>query len=156
MTDHSASLIDRYVHAVRQLLPRAQRDDIAAELRAILQSQIDDEEALQRRPLSDDEVARILRNYGHPRDVAVSYGARQSLISPEAFPSYVAAVKLVFWIMVPVGLFITLMTVLLTEEHLVEHVAEALWTTVALGLPSIHCGSSASIGLCPVHSISCM
>lgn len=137
MTDRGASLIDRYVRAVRQLLPRAQRDDIAAELRAILQSQIDDEEALQRRPLSDDEVAGILRNYGHPRDVAVGYGARQYLIGPDVFPSYVAAVKLVFSIIGSVGLFITLMTVLLTREHLVEHVVEALWATVTLGLVNL-------------------
>jgi hypothetical protein len=136
MTDR-ASIIDRYVFAVARLLPRAQRDDIAAELRANLQSHVDEEEALRHQPLSEGEVLDILRNYGHPRDVAANYGARQYLIGPEVFPSYVAAVKMVLFVMAPVGLFITLMTVLLTEENLLLHVAEALWTTVTIGLVNV-------------------
>ena len=33
MNDQARSLLDRYIYAIRRLLPRAQRDDIAAELR---------------------------------------------------------------------------------------------------------------------------
>jgi hypothetical protein len=137
MNDRGASIIDRYVYAVRRLLPRAQRDDIAAELRAILQSQIDDEETAQRRPLSDDEVSEILRNYGHPRDVAAGYGARQHLIGPGVFPSYIASVKIVFAITALVGLFMILMTVLLTDEHLAEQVAKVLSTAVIIGIVNL-------------------
>jgi hypothetical protein len=39
------ALLDRYLQAVRKRLPRSQRDDIVAELRDILLSQIEAEEA---------------------------------------------------------------------------------------------------------------
>ena len=42
---------------------RNERDDIAAELRDILESQIEAEEAGRGRPLTEEEVAAILKKY---------------------------------------------------------------------------------------------
>ena len=64
------TLLDRYLEAVRRRLPRNQRDDIGAELRDVLLSQIEAEEASRRRPLTDDEVAEMLKRFGRPMSVA--------------------------------------------------------------------------------------
>ena len=89
------TLIDRYLGAVRDNLPRAQKDDIIKELSDNLQSRIEDEEAVRGRPLSEDEEAAILKEFGHPMAVAARYrGDERSvtfgrrLIGPELFPTY--------------------------------------------------------------------
>ena len=92
------SLLDRYVEAIRRRLPRRERDDIAAELRANLLSQIEGEEAERGRPLAEDDVAAILQRYGAPEVVAARYGGRDHLIGPTAYPHYVASLKITLWI----------------------------------------------------------
>ena len=89
------TLVDRYLRAVRDHLPRAQQDDIINELSDNLQSRIEDEAAARGRPLSEDEEAAILKEFGHPMAVAARYrGDERSvtfgrrLIGPELFPTY--------------------------------------------------------------------
>ena len=89
------TLVDRYLGAVRDNLPRAQRDDIIEELEDSLRSRMEDEAAARGRPLTEDEEAAILKAFGNPMAVAaryrgdersVSFGRR--LIGPELFPTY--------------------------------------------------------------------
>jgi hypothetical protein len=134
MNTQVTSLLDRYVYAIRKLLPRDQRNDIASELREILQSQVDDEEARVRRPLLDEEIEAILKRFGRPREVASHYGSRQYLIGPEVFGSYVVAVKVVLWFMVPVTLFMVLLNGATAREHLFGSLLEAIWTSVSIAL----------------------
>lgn len=89
------TLVDRYLRAVRDHLPRAQQDDIINELSDNLQSRIEDEEATRGHPLSEAEEAAILKEFGHPMAVAARYrGDERSvtfgrrLIGPELFPTY--------------------------------------------------------------------
>ena len=70
-------LLDRYVYAVKKRLPRDQRDDIAAELRDVLLSQIEAEQGALGRPLSDEEVAVMLKRFGRPQTVAVDLKTMQ-------------------------------------------------------------------------------
>jgi len=95
-------LMERYLHAVKVWLPRAQQDDIIAELSEDLNSQIEERETGLGRKLNDDEVADVLRKRGRPVVVASGYGPRQSLIGPAWFPAYCFVLKLVLWIMVPI------------------------------------------------------
>lgn len=88
-------LLERYVHAVRSFLPKAQQDDIAKELAANLQSQMDDREEELGRPLTEVEQEAILRQLGHPMIVAGRYQPNQvglafgrQLIGPALFPFY--------------------------------------------------------------------
>jgi HAAS len=91
-------LVDRYVEAVRSHLPRRERDDIAAELRDTLLSKIEEAERAQERPLTDDQVAAILKRYGAPESVAAKYGARAHLIGPEVYPQYRFVVRMVLMV----------------------------------------------------------
>jgi hypothetical protein len=81
------NLIDRYVEAVRTHLRRPDADDIVAEIRTDLESQID--------ALGNDDVAGVLRRYGHPRIVAARYSEHPSLIGPELLPFYWQTLRIV-------------------------------------------------------------
>lgn len=88
-------LLDSYLNAVKRYLPRAQRNDIVAELSVELRSQMECREEELGRALSDREQMAIFKEYGDPMMVARRY--RQSgrsltigweLIGPELFPMY--------------------------------------------------------------------
>ena len=56
------TLVERYLRAVRDNLPRGQQDDIINELNDSIQSRFEDEEAaLGGRPLTEDEQVAILQ-----------------------------------------------------------------------------------------------
>jgi hypothetical protein len=105
-------LLDRYLQAVKFWLPSKQRQDIIAELREDLRSQIEDQESALGRPLTDAEVEATLRYVGRPVLVANRYLPQRHLIGPVWFPIYafvlkvVAACYLVPWMLVWIGLMI--------------------------------------------------
>jgi hypothetical protein len=86
-------LLDRYLAAVAALLPKAQRQDIVAELRDLLLSRMEEKEAELDRPLDKAEREAVLKAFGHPIAVAGRFGTPRSLIGPELYPFYVFAVK---------------------------------------------------------------
>ncbi|RRN66380.1 hypothetical protein EIK80_03610 [Caulobacter sp. 602-1] len=88
-----SDLIDRYLAAVAALLPKAQRQDIAAELRDLIMNRVEETEGRLGRRLDKRETEDLLREIGHPIAVAGRYGPRQSLIGPELYPFWEFAVK---------------------------------------------------------------
>ena len=93
--DNFMELSESYLKAVRRYLPRGQRDDIIAELRVDLGSQIEDKQAELGRVLTDVEQMAIFKKQGDPMAVAMRYrGTGRSLsigwelIGPELFPAY--------------------------------------------------------------------
>ena len=106
-------LLDRYLQAVRFWLPGKQKDDIVAELRDDLRSQIEDRESALGRKLSEPEVAAILKQRGRPVMVANGFRPQQNLIGPVLFPIYVFVLKIVAafylapWILVWIGIAIS-------------------------------------------------
>ncbi len=81
-------LLDRYLQAVKKHLPWKGQDDILAELRANLESQLEDKEAGLGRPLTAGEVEDWLKQIGPPMQVAARYQSQQYLIGPGVFPTY--------------------------------------------------------------------
>ncbi len=88
-------LVESYLKAVRRYLPRGQRDDIVAELRVELRSQMEDREEELGRGLTDVEQMVIFKKQGDPMAVAMRYRRKgQSLnvgwelIGPELFPAF--------------------------------------------------------------------
>lgn len=93
-------LIDRYLNAISPHLPRAQREDILAELGDNLRSQMEDREAQMHRSLTDAEQEAILNAMGSPIIVAGRYSPNvgsftfgRQWIGPELFPYYLRGVK---------------------------------------------------------------
>ncbi len=87
-------MLDRYLQAVKFLLPRKQQDDIVRELSENLIARMEDREEELGRPLDEADQAAILREHGHPMLVAGRYRERQHLIGPTFFPLYVFALKM--------------------------------------------------------------
>ena len=103
-------LLDRYLQAVRFWLPKAQQDDIAAELSEDIHSQVEERESELGRTLNEGEIAAILKQRGRPVLVANRYLPQQYLIGPLLFPIYrfvftlVALCYLVPWFLTWIGL----------------------------------------------------
>lgn len=93
-------LIDRYVYEVGRYLPRKDRADIQAELRSLL---IDTLEARVEGEASEEDVVALLKEFGPPVKVAVSYRPEsQYLIGPELFPIFRTLVGMALLVMVVV------------------------------------------------------
>ena len=127
------TLLDRYLDAVRKRLPRNQRDDIVAELRDILLSQIEAEETTRGRRLSDDEIAVILKRFGRPMTVAARYGASNYLIGPALYPAYLVSLKLVAWVLGPIAGLSLLLSVA-TSDSPFRQAASKLLIFAVVGL----------------------
>jgi len=88
-------LVERYIEAVKFWLPKATRDDIAAELREDIHSEIEEAEQEKGRKLTEDEISALLKVRGTPLSVASRYLPQRSLIGPELFPLYIFVLKIV-------------------------------------------------------------
>lgn len=82
------NLIDRYISAVAQQLPASRRDDIARELKANILDRLEGFAEEHGRPTSPADESAILRELGHPRQVAASYLPPRQLVSAAWFPFY--------------------------------------------------------------------
>jgi hypothetical protein len=109
------TLIERYLRAVRDTLPRDGQDDIIDELADNLQSRMEDEAAARGRPLDEEEQVAILKTFGHPLSVAARYRGDErtvtfgrQLIGPELFPIYlkVLAVNVIVTLLVAAIAFV--------------------------------------------------
>ncbi len=132
-------LLDRYLQAVKFWLPKAQKQDIIAELSEDIRSQIEDKEDKLGHPLNDSELSAILKQVGPPIFVASRFLPQQSLIGPVLFPIYRLVLKiamlgyLIPWMLVWIGLRI------FSQSYRAEHYSHgligtvgSLWTSVWL------------------------
>jgi len=100
---NSQSLLDRYLHAVRFWLPKAQQQDIVNELSEDLHAQIEEQESALKRPLNESELEAILKRCGSPIIVASRYRPQKYLIGPALFPIWQFVLKLVLvWVLLPI------------------------------------------------------
>ena len=96
----TSSLTDRYVAATLRSLPERQRQDIEAELRALIADAIDD-----RREAgvdADSAERQVLTELGAPALLAASYSDRSlNLIGPEFYLDYVRVLTVLLSTLVP-------------------------------------------------------
>jgi hypothetical protein len=96
--EDAMELLDRYLGAVRKHLPWERQDDIIAELRANLESQVEEKEEELGRPMTGAEAEAWLKQVGPPMQMAARYHAPRYLIGPGLFPIYWYVMKLAwFW-----------------------------------------------------------
>jgi hypothetical protein len=87
------NLLERYLAALKPLLPRKTEADILREIADEIQSQMEEQAEAFGRPLTEDEQAGVIRKFGHPLVVAARYGQTRYLIGPEIFPFYWRTLK---------------------------------------------------------------
>lgn len=91
--------IDRYIYAVTKRLPAAMREDVKAELEAIIQDMMAED------PDNEALLLEKLQKLGHPRILANNYrGSERYVIHPEYYDDYISTLKIVGSIFVIVGL----------------------------------------------------
>jgi len=123
-------LVERYLNAVRFWLPRAQEDDIIAELGEDLRSQIEDRESALGRSLTEDELAAILKKRGNPMRVASHYLPQRYLIGPPLYPAFMAVVRLVIiWILLPICILVAAPIAIATAADPTVAGIKAVWDT---------------------------
>lgn len=92
-----ADLVARYVHQVGRYVPPKERAEIEAELRSMIQDQLDDRYG---GAPTQSQVADVLTELGDPRQMAASYASEQYLIGPEAYP-YMMMILRHGWVIIP-------------------------------------------------------
>lgn len=117
-TTSAATLTDRYVYAAMRTVPEAQRDDLATELRASIEDQVEARVAAGE-SASDAERA-VLTELGDPDKLAADYTDRPlHLIGPAYFLDWWRLLKLLLWIVLPSAAFgISLAQVLAGEDSI--------------------------------------
>lgn len=107
-------LVERYVHQVGRYLPQKERAEIEAELRSMIQDQLDDR--FEGTP-SPADVASVLTELGDPRQMAASYGSQQYLVGPDLYPSMMRVLRL-GWVRVPmVVVILNIVWTLITSQE---------------------------------------
>jgi hypothetical protein len=98
----ATDLLDRYLNAVKFWLPKAQQQDILAELAEDLRSQIEEREAALGHPLEEADLVAVLKQRGDPMRVASGYIPEHRLIDPSMLPVYRLVLKIVLlWVLAP-------------------------------------------------------
>jgi hypothetical protein len=127
-------LLERYLQSVRTHLPKSQQDDIIKELSENLRSQIEDQESGLGRPLSEDELAVLLKKHGHPLFVATRYRQSRHLIGSTLFPIYWLVMRVILVIMAfSYGIAALVM---LAQSNPILHVLGAAFSFVGAVLPT--------------------
>ena len=98
--------IKSYVHEVGKRLPSKNREDIEKELSSILMDMVDDKIAVSGKPVNEDLIKGVLREYGSPDSVAARYQPERYLISPRMFP--------LFWMVLRIAVVVLLILLTVT------------------------------------------
>jgi hypothetical protein len=118
-------LLERYLQAIGQSLPPATRDDVLNELRANLTAQIDDRAEELARPLTEPELAAILKAHGRPEVVAARYQPQRYLIGPQIYPFYMLTMRRVLPFIVAICVIANFVKIAVTQNG-VGSIAEGL------------------------------
>ena len=100
-------LLDRYLAAVERRLPKKGAKDIIAELREAISSKIEAKEAGLGRAAEADDIAAVLKEFGHPVVVASRYAGNDYLIGPPLYAWFWQAQKTAIGIAIAVMIAIS-------------------------------------------------
>jgi hypothetical protein len=120
-----STVVELYLLQLKSLLPRKQRDDIAAEIGESIASAVEERERELGRKLDDAETSTILKSYGHPIVVAGRYLPMQQLIGPRVFPLYWYVIRAVLVVIAAVGAMVALIA-LFTEPRATQAAMQVL------------------------------
>jgi hypothetical protein len=84
-------VIERYVEETVRLLPRRQRDDVAAELHALLNEELSARAAESGHPPDEALALSLVRSYGRPNEAAARYRPAWTIIHPAGSRSFMRA-----------------------------------------------------------------
>lgn len=138
-------IIERYIYAVTQKLPPAQRIDIAKELRGLIEDML--EERIQGKPASEKDIKIVLLELGSPKKLAQKYrGTSKFLIGPELFDPYILILKIVLGsLAIAISVVFVIQTIFNPTailDHFIDFIVSAVtslptafgWTTLGFAI----------------------
>jgi len=135
------NLLDRYISAVGSKIWGKNRKDIESELRSILLDALD--EKTESREATEEDVAELLRDFGHPSEVAGRYNLdKKYIIGPELYDLYMLIIKIVC-IAVPIGLTIGILVDIMQSQQLIDN----LFWEIFLIVPKCFSALVSAVGL---------
>jgi len=110
-------MIDRYVYAVTRRLPESQREDIAQELRGLIEDMLE-----ERGGVTKQHVEDVLQELGNPADLADKYGGtKRYLIGPNLFDTYMQVMKIVL-IALSIGIGVSfIIETIINPQDILKH-----------------------------------
>jgi hypothetical protein len=138
-------LIERYIYAVTQRLPQSQQNDIAQELRGLIEDML--EAKVGDREITKKEVEEVLFELGNPVNLAAKYrGSKRYLISPEVFEPYLIILKIVMFSIVIAMTTVFVIETIIDPNALLAHFIDFIvslinvstqafaWITIGFGI----------------------
>ena len=89
-------IIDSYVTEVAQYLPADQREEIAGDLYAALEEEVEAEAEQAGREATEDDEYTVVGRFGHPYKAAARYLPQRYLIGPALYPAFFRTLKIVW------------------------------------------------------------
>jgi hypothetical protein len=125
--------VDIYISEIGRRLPAKNRKDIEAEIRSVLQDNLDERSKQTGKPVDDEMILEVLQQYGSPEAVAASYQGERYLIGPRLYPTFekvLFAILPVTIILALVGLGISLSFTHSTARDLIALSFQTFWSMV--------------------------
>ena len=123
-------LVERYLQAVKFWLPKEKQDDIVAELRDDIRSEIDEQEAAIGHPLEKGDLETLLKRRGPPVLVAGRFLPQRHLIGPMWFPIYWLVLRIAAAVYIVPWLVVWLILVLNSASYRAAHPGMAIFGTL--------------------------
>lgn len=137
--------VERYIYAVARRLPAKAREEVAIELRGLIEDLL--EEKAQGTQVSKEHVRSVLMELGDPEDLAREYGGESRyLIGPRLFDSYLKILKIVGPIVLSLVQLALVIKAFVAPTGLITFIAESIsalfgagmhvffWVTVAFAI----------------------
>jgi hypothetical protein len=97
-------LLDKYMQEIGNNLPSRKQADLTAEIRSLIEDTLDDRSQAAGRPVDEEMVAEVLKEFGPPEKVAASYLPERYLVGPQLFPIYALVLRIVLTVVAVVAL----------------------------------------------------
>jgi hypothetical protein len=88
---HATEVIETYIDDTVRLLPKRQRDDVATELRFLLNEELHAQAKASGLPPDESLALSLVRGYGQPNEAAARYQAPWAIIDPADSTSFMRA-----------------------------------------------------------------
>lgn len=109
-------LIDNYLTQIQSHLCD-DNEDILLELRSDIESEIEALESGQEYPVTNEQIAAVLKRYGHPLTVASQYRQQQYLIGPGLYLPYTQVLKYSLYIVIAIQALMVVVQRMISDAH---------------------------------------
>lgn len=126
------TLVDRYVYTTLRRVPEKQREDIDRELRASIEDAV--EARVEAGEARETAIEHALTELGDPDRLADSYADRPHyLIGPELFPVWRRLMIMLFSVVLPIVVIVSVVVQLLDDPAIGTVIGDAIGTILTVG-----------------------